>query len=149
MTNEVAKVEQNNELALDQERATRRTYCSVKADTIEDKKRLFQASLKCDELLNNVVGQVIAVKDVLIQETDVVENGEPRLKTRTILFDANGKTYVTPSIYFYNSIKNMMNFLGNPTEWNEPVEIKITKLDLGDGKKPLSFELCLDSSADS
>lgn len=144
MTNEIAKVEQTSELALDQERASRRTYCSVKAETIADKKRLFQASLKCDELLNNMVGQVIAVKDILIQETDVMENGVARLKTRTILFDNNGKTYVTPSIYFFNSIKNLMNFLGTPDTWNEPVEIKITKLDLGDGKKPLSFELCLD-----
>lgn len=119
-------------------------YCSIVAKTNAEKKALYNASESCDELLNNVVGQKIKVKDVLIQEfpRKDKETGEPISNGhRTILFDAEGKTYVTASNYFYVSLIKMMATFGDPTTWEEPVEIEITKRPTKGGNNCLSFKL--------
>ena len=119
------------------------TYCSFKPKTDEERKALFNASEKCDVLLNDIVGQEVEVKNVMINEypRKNKETGEGMTKGhRTILFDSKGKTYVTASNYFFIAIGKLIATFGEPNTWENPIKIKIVKKDVKNGKA-LGFEL--------
>ena len=85
-------------------------YCSKAVESEEDKKELFNALETCDALLNDCVGTEIEIKDIYVEEREVVdeETGELKKKYRTILFDASGQTYATGSYGIYNIIKKIV-----------------------------------------
>lgn len=121
-----------------------RTYCSVKAETMADKKKLYNALESCDVIINDIVGQKIKVKDIYIQEFPRVnkETGEPMSNGhRVILFDETGKTYVTASNYFFVSLVKVLNAFGDPNTWDKPLEIEITKRPTKGGNNCLSLKL--------
>ena len=123
---------------------TANTYCSVKAETMADKKKLYNALEACDVILNDIVGQKINVKDVYIQEFPRTnkETGEPMSNGhRVILFDDKGKTYVTASNYFFVSLVKVLNAFGEPNTWKEPLAIEITKRPTKGGNQCLSLKL--------
>lgn len=133
---------QNNDLAIMQ--TNNNVYCSVKPTTLEDKKKLYNAIENCDVVLNDIEGTTIEVKDVFIQEypRKDKDTGEPISNGhRTILFDTQGKTYVTASNYFFVSIAKILNSFGTPDTWEQPLKITITKRMLKTGTKCLSLKL--------
>lgn len=116
-------------------------YCSKQVKKEEEKKELFNALETCDALLNDCVGQEIAIKDLYIEERDVVnENGENVKKYRTILFDVNGQTYATGSYGIYNIMKKLVTIYGMPT-WEEGIKVKVAKRPIGNGKTTLTLTL--------
>lgn len=118
-------------------------YCSKLATTEEDKKELFNALESCDVLLNDIVGTTIDVKDIYVEEREVVdeETGEMKTKFRTILFDKDGKTYATGSYGIYNVLKKIVGIYGLPTTWEKPLTVKVSKRPIGNGKSSLTLTL--------
>ena len=118
-------------------------YCSIVANTEESKKQLFNALETCDALLNECVGQEIELKDIYVEERQVVdeETGEVKNKYRTILFDANGQTYATGSYGIYNIIRKIIAIYGYPTDWENPIKVKVSKRPIGNGKQSLTLTL--------
>lgn len=118
-------------------------YCSKLATTEEDKKELFNALESCDVLLNDIVGTTIDVKDIYVEEREVVdeESGEIKTKFRTILFDKDGKTYATGSYGIYNVLKKIVGIYGLPTTWEKPLQVKVAKRPIGNGKSSLTLTL--------
>ena len=118
-------------------------YCSKEADSIEEKKNLFNALESCDALLNDCVGQEINLKDIYVEEKEVVddETGEVKTKFRTILFDENGQTYATGSYGIYNVLKKIVSIYGLPTTWENPLRVKVCKRPIGNGKQSLTLTL--------
>lgn len=140
--NSIVPTNQNQEMSLIQ--GNNRTYCSVKAETNEEKKKLYNALESCDILINDIVGQKIKVKDVYIQEFPRTnkDTGEPMTNGhRVILFDEAGKTYVTASNYFFISLIKVLNAFGDPQTWDAPLEIEITKRPTKGGNNCLSLKL--------
>jgi len=121
------------------------TYCSVNPSTIEEKKKLFNAIESCDLLLNDCVGEEINLKNVYIDRKEVCDEatGELRYKYRTILFDENGKTYVTGSYGIYNILMRIFSIYGEPTVWNEPVKVKVAKRAMSKDKSKSVLTLVL------
>lgn len=137
-------MENNENTTLTIANTTNRTYCSVKAETMADKKKLYNALESCDVIINDIVGQKIKVKDVYIQEYPRAnkETGEPMSNGhRVILFDEDGKTYVTTSNYFFVSLIKVLNTFGDPNTWDKPLEIEITKRPTKGGNNCLSLKL--------
>lgn len=131
---------ENNQLAT-KESFESNNFCSFKAESLEDKKKLFQASSKCDIVINDIVGQEIALKDILItsyQKPD--EKGIVKERYRSVIFDADGKSYITCSTYFRNALVKLMVLFGTPNTWGEPMNIRIIKTETKNGKA-LGFEL--------
>lgn len=120
-----------------------KTYCSKLANTLEEKKELFNALEKCDVLLNDIVGQTIYIKDVYCEEKEFIDNetGEAKTKYRTILFDVDGKTYATGSYGIFNVLNKLINIYGLPTNWTEPLKVTVAKKPIGNGKSALTFTL--------
>lgn len=118
-------------------------YCSKLVKTEEEKKQLFNALETCDALLNDCVGTEIELKDIYVEERQTVdeETGELKTKYRTILFDVNGQTYVTGSYGIYNIIKKIVRIYGLPTEWENPLKVKVAKRPIGNGKQSLTLTL--------
>lgn len=119
------------------------TYCSKIAKTDEEKKALFNALEKCDILLNDIVGQDIEIKDIFCEEREIVDEktGELKKKYRTILFDTDGKSYVTGSYGIYNVLKKIFAVYGLPSTWSNPIKVKVDKKKINDGKTSLTLTI--------
>ena len=130
-----------NELSLVNE-LKKSVYCSKRVDTAEEKKKLFNALEKCDALLNDCEGSEIDLADIYVEEKQIdEEGGERKLKYRTILFDANGQTYVTGSYGIYNVLKKIIGIYGLPDTWESPLKVKVEKKPLMNGKRTLTLIL--------
>ena len=118
-------------------------YCSKVAETEKEKKELFNALESCDALLNDCVGQEIKIKDMYVEEKQVIddETGEVKTKFRTILFDENGQTYATGSYGIYNVLKKIVQIYGLPESWEKPLKVKVAKRPIGNGKQSLTLTL--------
>lgn len=133
---------QKNELTLFSG-ITQNVYCSKTAESEKEKKELFNALESCDVLLNDIVGTIIEIKDIYVEEKEVVdsETGEMKTKYRTILFDVEGKTYATGSYGIYNVLKKIVGIYGLPTTWEKPLKVKVAKRPIGNGKSSLTLTL--------
>ena len=118
-------------------------YCSKITESEEDKKKLFNALESCDVLLNDCIGQEIEIKDIYVEEKQVVDEatGELKTKFRTILFDKSGQTYATGSYGIYNVLKKIVQIYGLPTNWEKPLKVKVAKRPIGNGKQSLTLTL--------
>lgn len=118
-------------------------YCSKVVETEKEKKELFNALESCDALLNDCVGQEIKIKDMYVEEKQVIidETGEIKTKYRTILFDENGQTYATGSYGIYNVLKKIVQIYGLPEIWEKPLKVKVAKRPIGNGKQSLTLTL--------
>lgn len=118
-------------------------YCSKVAETEKEKKELFNALESCDALLNDCVGQEIEIKDIYVEEKQVIDDatGEVKTKYRTILFDENGQTYATGSYGIYNILKKIVQIYGLPETWEKPLKVKVAKRPIGNGKQSLTLTL--------
>lgn len=121
--------------------------------TIDDAKVIFNLQNECDEKLNDCVGELLRIKDVLIK---VIERDldEPELDSETgevirtkdykkicILIDESGKSYVTASKMFTNRMIQLIEMFGI-NKIKEGLEIKITKVSVkNSSNKALSFEI--------
>lgn len=122
-----------------------KAYCSFIPKTMEEKKRLYNTLNKCDVVLNDIAGTEIKIKNVFISEYERRDKktGEV-LKSkghRVVLFDEEGKSYITLSNYFYNSLAKLFGTFGTPDTWTETLTIKITKAPTKTGGESLGFEL--------
>ena len=118
-------------------------YCSKVAESEKEKKELFNALESCDALLNDCVGQEIEIKDIYVEEKQVIddETGEVKTKYRTILFDKSGQTYATGSYGIYNVLKKIVQIYGLPESWEKPLKVKVAKRPIGNGKQSLTLTL--------
>lgn len=116
-------------------------YCSIVPKTREEKVKLFNALEQCDVRLSDCKNQDIEIKDVFIQKYEKEENGEIKTKFRTIIFDKDGKTYVTASYGIYNSLAKIMSAFGEPNTWENPLSVKVVERPLGDGRNALGLKL--------
>lgn len=125
------------------------TYSNIK-----DKKKLFNLEDKVDIMLNDIVGESIRVKEVLLRkyrkplEEPIIdeETGEivkdSELKISLVLIDDNGKSYATGSKTFAFKMQKLLGEYGGVADLEKGIDIKIIKVPAGKGgNKALSFEL--------
>lgn len=134
---------ENNEIMLSSN--NQKIYSSIKASSVEEKKKLYNALEKCDALLNDIVGTEINIKDFYVEERIVTEDDEDGneksvVKYRTILFDTEGKSYATGSYGVYNALRRIVMVYGTPT-WNDGVLVKVEKKPIKNGKTQLTLVL--------
>lgn len=121
---------------------------------ITDEKKMFNLENNVDALLNDCVGEIIRVKEVLIKryekplkEPIINEETGELLKDKEItmsctLVDDNNKSYATGSKTFTIQLMRYLQLKAGKGTQNEEFEIKIIKKKIGDkGNKALSFEL--------
>lgn len=120
---------------------------------IMDKKKIFNLNSNVDNLLNDCVGEIIRVKEILIKrylkpmKEPVIdeETGEvlkdKELSMSVVIVDDNNISYATGSKVFGIQLMQYLQMFGSK-EGFEPFEIKIVKKQIkNSSNKALGFEL--------
>lgn len=120
---------------------------------IMDKKKIFNLNSNVDNLLNDCVGEIIRVKEILIKrylkpmKEPVIdeETGEvlkdKELTMSVVIVDDNNISYATGSKVFGIQLMQYLQMFGSK-EGFEPFEIKIVKKQIkNSNNKALGFEL--------
>lgn len=121
MTNEIMNIDQNVTPI------NAGFYCSMQADTQADRLAIYDA-VSNSESLDNMVGKVIAITDVVVQPVEMTDNatGEVRDMNRIVLICEDGKAYGCTSSGVETSIKNLFGIVGMPP-WSPAIKMVPTK----------------------
>lgn len=124
-------------------RNSKELYCSLPADTVEDKKAIFKVLGSADYKVADTLGTTINLRNVLVQKYEKVnqETGEVETKYRTILIDENGTTYASASKGLFTSCKRLFALMGLPENWTEPLPIKVEEVKTTQGFKTYEIKL--------
>ena len=126
--NNLAVVEQT--LVTDLENQTKAFYTSMKGDTVEEKSKLFNAMNNPDKRISDMIGKIINVKDVFVEEVRFAdeETGEITYAPRIVVIDTNGESYQAVSVGVMSAFKKLFQLFGQPTWTNGiPLEVKQVK----------------------
>lgn len=118
-------------------------YTSLALTTQKDKLRMLNIISNSQPLLDKV-GEKLLIKDVIIQTAQFTdeETGEIDEGLRTTLIDPDGNAFHAASKGIALSLRTTFNVLGQPGEWEEPLEVTVRE-----GRKGKYRYLTLDYSA--
>lgn len=117
-------------------------YCSMQVTDEKSASMLFKAMNQPDASLGDHINETIDVTNIFIQPVAMPnqETGEMNVVPRIVLFDVEGKTYVTVSRGIYNALKNMCAIVGTPETWKAPVTIKVGQRQIKE-RRMLTFDV--------
>lgn len=117
--------------------ASKQTYCSMLINNEEDKKKLFNLLGNSDTRVSDNLDKTISLKDVVLQKFPKVdeETGELTYSVRVILVDKDGKTYASGSRGLYRSVLQLIQLVGEPNTWTNPIDIKVVETNIKNGGK--------------
>ena len=85
--------------------------------------------------------EVIEIKDFVVHPVTILDEntGELVNMLRTVIISADSTSYEAVSVGIANSLHRLIQFVGQPSEWEEPVFVKIKqkKTRTGDNKVTL------------
>lgn len=117
-------------------------YCSMQVTDEKSASMLFKAMNQPDDSLGDHINETIDVTNIFIQPVAMPnqKTGEMNVVPRIVLFDVEGKTYVTVSRGIYNALKNMCAIVGTPETWKAPVTIKVGQRQIKE-RRMLTFDV--------
>lgn len=117
-------------------------YCSMQVTDEKSASMLFKAMNQPDDSLGDHINETIDVTNIFIQPVPMAnqETGEMHVVPRIVLFDVEGKTYVTVSRGIYNALKNMCAIVGTPETWKAPITIKVGQRQIKE-RRMLTFDI--------
>lgn len=100
-------------------------FCSIVANTAEEKKALFNATNNPDHRLKEFVNKPIKVKDVFVEVVECTnrETGEVRKCPRIVLIDDKGVSYTAVSIGVFSALRKLFTIYGTPDTWEKPLTL--------------------------
>lgn len=106
---------------------SRGMYCSIHAETQEDRLDIYEAvsnSLSLDDM----VGKAVEVENVIIQPVEMTDNatGEIMQRNRIVLITPKGDAYGCTSTGVETSMKNLFSIVGCPP-WNPAIKFDVVK----------------------
>ena len=116
-------------------------YCSLKADTREEKLMVFKAVSNA-EALDDHLGERIDVQDIMIQPVELPDplTGELKVNNRITLITTDGKAYRCVSKGVENVVKNLFGIMGTPP-WTGGISLVASKRPGNNGYKYTNLEL--------
>ena len=120
------------------------SFYSMKCETIEEKKSVFNAINNPDFRISDYINKTINVKDVMVEMVELEQTdetnkpiidestGEIQMTTapRIVLIDDKGKSYQCVSIGIFSALKKIMKLFGYPT-WETPLKLSIKQITKG------------------
>lgn len=97
-------------------------FCSMNAETPEEKVTLFNALNGATTKIRDKVNEELMIKDVYVEKVVCVneDTKEKSVCPRTVLIDENGNGYTAVSIGVFSSLKKLFQIFGIPT-WEKPL----------------------------
>lgn len=142
MNNFDLTVKENNTEIVDGENmildlTTRQTqYCSVVAQTDEEKALLFNATNNTAHRLSDCINMVINVKDVFVEVVNCTnqETGEVTACPRIVLINDKGEGYQCVSMGIFSALKKLFAIYGEPKDWSKPIKLEVKQVTKGERK---------------
>lgn len=142
MNNFDLTVKENNTEIVDGENmildlTTRQTqYCSVVAQTDEEKALLFNATNNTAHRLSDCINMVISVKDVFVEVVNCTnqETGEVTPCPRIVLINEKGEGYQCVSLGIFSALKKLFAIYGEPKDWSKPIKLEVKQVTKGERK---------------
>lgn len=142
MSNFDLTVKENNTEIVDGENmildlTTRQTqYCSVVAQTDEEKALLFNATNNTAHRLSDCINMVINVKDVFVEVVNCTnqETGEVTPCPRIVLINEKGEGYQCVSLGIFSALKKLFAIYGEPKDWSKPIKLEVKQVTKGERK---------------
>lgn len=134
----------NNELVIfNKENTEKQMFTTIDLSKKENKAKLFNASENADVLASDCVGTKFVLSDLYIERIPRIneETGEQEIKYRTILFDEEGKTYVTTAYGVYNTVMKIISIYGIDYIHTDGLEVEIAKGTTKDKKTRLYLKV--------
>lgn len=88
----------------------------------------------CDGLLNDIKGKTLEVVGIYYEGHD---DAEGKMRYRTILFTADGKSYATGSNALKFKVDKIVDCFGQPTEWEEPLLVQVCEEETSKSNRPV------------
>jgi hypothetical protein len=101
-------------------------YSSIKGTDFNARKAV-AAALTSSTPIDESMGQTIQLVNFIVQPVDLVDDdsGEVTTAPRVILIDDEGKAYHATSVGLLSSVRNIVSVLGEPSDWPEPVAVRV------------------------
>lgn len=99
-------------------------FCSVQAETMEEKALVFNAANNPQHKVNDFINKKIMLKDIYAETLELVnkETGEVEKAPRIVLIDEKGEAYECVSVGMFSALKKLMASFGAPT-WETPIPV--------------------------
>ena len=132
MNNQLMNIEEN-EMNIFEQGNQKPAYCSIVAESFDDKAKIFNAMSSPDERLRNHINEIIKIRDVYCEIVECVnkDTGEKSEAPRVVLIDTEGKSYQCVSTGIFNSLKRLFTVFGMPT-WEKGVPCKVKQVSNGE-----------------
>lgn len=142
MSNFDLTVKENNTEVVDGENmildlTTRQTqYCSVVAQTDEEKALLFNATNNTAHRLSDCINMAINVKDVFVEVVNCTnqETGEVTPCPRIVLINEKGEGYQCVSMGIFSALKKLFAIYGEPKDWSKSIKLEVKQVTKGERK---------------
>lgn len=110
-------------------------FCSMKAETPEEKARLFNSMNNPDKRLADFINKVIPAKDLYIEVVNCTnqETGVVTACPRIVIIDDKGTSYQCVSVGIFSALKKCIQIYGAPT-WETPVKLEVVQITKGNRK---------------
>lgn len=133
--NEVIVADDGSQLLMELTGNRQIAYCSLKANTIEEKKKLYNAQNSPDAKLSDMINMVIEVKDVYVEIVKLTDQntGEEINAPRIVLIDNEGKSYQCVSVGIFKCLAKIFNLFGTPDKWDSHLSLKVKQVKTGKG----------------
>lgn len=98
-------------------------YSSIKGDDMDSKLAVASALSNAESLSDNL-NQHLAVKDIIVQHVELVnEKGQLESAPRITIITADGKAYSATSIGVFSAVKQLLGVVGEPETWTKPIDM--------------------------
>lgn len=114
-----------NELILAKQNA--QTICTIKAETQDEKARLFNIISNPDKALKENINIPIEMTAFFVEFVEMPneETGEQEPCPRVVIVDKNGVSYTSISFGIFNSLSRLTAIVGMPDVWEKPVTVVV------------------------
>lgn len=109
-------------------------FCSVNAETMEDKALVFNAANNPQHKVADFINKKIMVKDIYAETLELVnkETGEIDKAPRIVFIDDQGEAYECVSVGMFSALKKLIATFGEPT-WEQPIPVVIKQEKVANG----------------
>lgn len=110
-------------------------FSSLKAETDEEKAKLFNAINNPENRLSDCINMKIKAKDLFIEVVNCTneETGEVTACPRIVIIDEKGVGYQAVSVGIYSALKKVIQIFGKPT-WEKPINLEVKQVTKGNRK---------------
>lgn len=118
------------------------SYCSMNAETADEKMALYNAQNNPEKRLKDEVNEIIEIKDLYVEAVKLVneETGVSSMCPRIVIIDSKNIGHTCVSFGVYSAIKRIIKIFGEPT-YAKPIKVKVRQISKSQNKNPLTLDV--------